>query len=169
MGERDVEEQIARLEERLARIEARLGIPIAPPTIATPEPTATAIPKHVPPVQFAIPIHAEPAAPAPPPFLKAQAAKPRASGAGAFETQVGLKWAAWAGAIIVVIGAALGIKFAYDQHWFEAIGPALRVALMSLGGFALLAAGEAVYRRVGALAAAGLFAAGVATLFVVSY
>jgi uncharacterized membrane protein len=43
------------------------------------------------------------------------------------------------------------------------------VALMSLGGLALIAAGEVVYRRVGSVAAAGLYGAGVAVLFVVSF
>jgi uncharacterized membrane protein len=96
----------------------------------------------------------------------------RAAGGGgsaALEAQVGVKWVGWAGAILVVIGAALLIKFAYDNDWFGTLPRAVRLALMSLGGFALLAAGEVVYRRIGAVAAAGLFGAGVATLFVVSY
>lgn len=93
----------------------------------------------------------------------------RSAGGATLEAQVGVKWVGWAGAILVVIGAALLIKYAYDRDWFGALPPAARLALMSLGGFALLAAGEAVYRRVGAVASAGLFGAGVATLFVVSF
>lgn len=178
MGERDLEQRIERLEERLARIEARLGM--ASPRALTPEiapapvpaPVATSLPEHVPLATPVIPMPAPRSAVMPPPLPKSTSAKPqpaKRAAAGAFETQVGLKWAAWVGAIVVVIGAALGIKFAYDQHWFEALPAAARLALMSLGGFALVGAGEVVYRRVGALASAGLFGAGVATLFVVSY
>jgi uncharacterized membrane protein len=85
------------------------------------------------------------------------------------EQTIGLKWAGWVGAVVLVIGAALGIKYAYDQGWFLAIPTTVRVALMALGGCALIAAGEWVYRRVNVLSAAGLFGAGVAVLFVVSY
>src|SRR5262249_13899290 len=45
----------------------------------------------------------------------------------------------------------------------------VRLFLMSLVGFALLAAGEVVYRRISIISAAGLFGAGVAVLFVISY
>ena len=40
---------------------------------------------------------------------------------------------------------------------------------MSLGGFAMIAAGEWVYRKVNTIAAAALYGAGVATLFFVSH
>lgn len=86
-----------------------------------------------------------------------------------FERTVGLKWAGWAGAIVMVIGVALGIKFAYEQGFFSTIPPTLRLMLMYLGGFGLIAAGEVVYRRVNKLSAVGLFGAGVASLFVISY
>jgi uncharacterized membrane protein len=85
------------------------------------------------------------------------------------EQTIGLKWAGWVGAVVVVIGAALGIKYAYDQGWFQILPPAGRLALMSLGGVALLAAGEWVFRKVHRTAAACLYGAGVATLFLVSY
>ena len=166
MDERGVEERLARLEERLARLEQRLGAspqiapPARPPVVPMPAVVHTTPP---PPVR--------PPVPKPPPLPRVV---PRpvvvpSSDAGTLEAQVGLKWAGWVGAIIVVIGAALGIKYAYDQNWFGALSPAARLALMSLGGFGLIAAGEVVYRRVGMVASAGLFGAGVATLFVVSY
>jgi hypothetical protein len=86
-----------------------------------------------------------------------------------FEQTIGLKWAGWAGAIILVIGVGFGIHFAYQQGWFGHIPVRVRLFLMSLAGFALLGAGEAVYRRIGAIASVGIFAAGVGVLFVVSY
>jgi uncharacterized membrane protein len=87
----------------------------------------------------------------------------------ALEQTIGLKWTGWIGAVVLVIGVAFGIKFGYEQGWFGFVTPAVRVTMMALGGFALLAAGEFVYRRVNRLSAAGLFGAGVAVLFVVSY
>ena len=56
-------------------------------------------------------------------------------------------WAGWIGAVVLVIGAGLGIKYAYDQRWFELPPAGSRLALMSLGGFALIGAGEWVFRR----------------------
>ncbi|HLL89237.1 MAG TPA: DUF2339 domain-containing protein, partial [Tepidisphaeraceae bacterium] len=86
-----------------------------------------------------------------------------------FERTVGLKWAGWVGAVVLVIGAGLGIKFAYDQGWFGGIPASVKLACLFAAGGALIAAGEYVYRRVNPLSAVGLFGAGVATLFLVSY
>lgn len=88
---------------------------------------------------------------------------------GDFERTVGLKWAGWFGAIVLVIGAALAIKFAYDQGWFGHLPDVAKLLLMSLGGFTLLAAGEVVLRRINRLSAVGLYGAGVAVLFLVGY
>jgi uncharacterized membrane protein len=88
---------------------------------------------------------------------------------GELEQAIGLKWAGWIGAIVLVIGTGLGIKYAVDNGWLQVLPPAVRLGLMYLGGFALIGAGEWVYRRVNDIASAGVFAAGVATLFLVSY
>jgi uncharacterized membrane protein len=88
---------------------------------------------------------------------------------GVLEQAIGLKWAGWVGAIVLVVGAGLGIKFAYDQGWFGAIPAGARLVLMSLAGFGLIGAGEWVLRRVNRISATGLFGAGVALLFLVSY
>jgi len=85
------------------------------------------------------------------------------------EQAIGLKWAGWIGAIVLAIGAGLGIKFAYEQGWLGHLPVEVRLLLMSLGGFALLAAGEVVYRRINVISAAALFGAGVTVLFLVSY
>ncbi|HLN28021.1 MAG TPA: DUF2339 domain-containing protein [Gemmataceae bacterium] len=87
----------------------------------------------------------------------------------ALEQTIGLKWAGWVGAIVLVSGVALGIKFAYDQGWFGHVPVPVRLLLMSLGGFLLIAAGEIVYRRINPISSVGPFGAGVAVLFVVSY
>jgi uncharacterized membrane protein len=85
------------------------------------------------------------------------------------EHAIGLKWAGWIGAIVLAIGAGLGIKFAYEQGWLGHLPMEVRLFLMSLGGFALLAAGEVVYRRINIISAAALFGAGVTVLFLISY
>jgi hypothetical protein len=189
-----LEERLARLEARLgvrpqdepARAAGEL-VPPAPAPVAFPPPPRVLVPPPIP--------HAAPIAPQVPlarsiglnpiseaarphvtgpvrsPLALPYAARalPKAVDQGDFEQTIGLKWAGWVGAVVVVIGAALGIKYAYDQGWFLILPPAGRLALMSLGAFALIAAGEYVYRRIHVLAATGLFGAGVATLFLVGY
>jgi uncharacterized membrane protein len=85
------------------------------------------------------------------------------------EQTIGLKWTGWIGAVVLVIGVAFGIKFAHDRGWFQIVTPAIRVTLMAMGGLGLIAAGEVVFRKINRISAAGLFGAGVAVLFVVSY
>ena len=85
------------------------------------------------------------------------------------EQLIGLKWTGWVGAVVLVIGAALGMEFAYQQGWFAVVTPAVGMVLLALGGFALIAGGEWVYRKINTLSAVGLFGSGVAILFAVSY
>jgi uncharacterized membrane protein len=82
---------------------------------------------------------------------------------------IGLKLAGWVGAIVLVIGAGLGIKFAYDRGFFAGVSPAVWLSLLWMGAMALIGAGEYVYRRISHISATGLFGAGVASLFLVSY
>ena len=182
-----VYQRLAKLEERLARLEARLGVESAkessPPASLSPVPGGEGQGEGRSEISnLESQISNAPFSPALSPAYRGEGVKPPpppvptitrpvvpVHAPGTFEAHVGLKWAGWAGAIIVVIGAALGIKYAYDNNWFGALPPAARLALMSIGGFALIAAGEVVYRRVSAVAAVGPFGAGVATLFVVSY
>lgn len=85
------------------------------------------------------------------------------------EQAIGLQLAGWIGAIVLVIGAAMGVKFAYDQGWLGGLPDAVKIGLYYAIGIALIGTGEIVYRKVNAVAAAGIYAAGIATLFVVSY
>lgn len=105
------------------------------------------------------PIEYQPAPPPPPPQLPARGV----------EQTLGLKWAGWVGAIVLVISVGLGLKYAYDNGWFGYVPNAVKFIVMWLGGFSLLAIGEAVYRKVNRLSAVGFFGAGVASLFLVSY
>ena len=85
------------------------------------------------------------------------------------EQTIGLKWAGWIGAVVLLIGAALGVKYAFDQHWFAALPVWIWPSIIAAVGFALIGAGEWVTRKVNAIPGASLFGAGVATLFLVSY
>ena len=69
----------------------------------------------------------------------------------------------------MLIGAALGVKYAFDQHWFAALPVWIWPSIIAACGFALIGAGEYVYRKVNVVPAASLFGAGIATLFLVSY
>lgn len=194
-GDDNLDARIRQLEERLAALEELLR---GKPSVA-PREQADVRPEAIPLAAKAAvlrDLHAEgettpPAAPAPtgPPPLPAQPAvpapyavtpatplpyatpipRPAAFREGTLEQTIGLKWAGWIGALVVVIGAGLGIKYAYDQNWFGNLPPGFRLSLMSLIGLGLLAAGEWVYRRINHVSAAGLFGAGVAILFVVAW
>src|SRR5262245_59243336 len=94
--ERVLDERLARLEERLSRLDMRVGTP--PPSPPLPSP-----PRHrgeqVKPPPLPSPVsRPPPLAPTPPqPVIPVRAP-------GTLEEQVGLKWAGWVGAIVVVIG-----------------------------------------------------------------
>jgi uncharacterized membrane protein len=85
------------------------------------------------------------------------------------EREIGLKWSGWIGAIVLVIGAAMGVQFAFQNHWLELMSPGLRLAMIFAAGVLLLGAGELVLRWVHQVPAASLFGAGVAVLFLGSY
>lgn len=87
---------------------------------------------------------------------------------GGLEQTIGLKWAGWVGALVLLIGAALAVRYSYEM-WLSKASAEVRLALMAAGGLALIGAGEWVYRRVHVRSAVGLFGAGVATLFLVAY
>ena len=169
MGERaargSVRETLLHVEVRLARIELHLGLAAPKVNAAEPVveprsvPTPLPPPLPPPPAPEHLPVIPE-YEPPPPVVLVARSG---------LEQTIGLKWAGWVGAVVVVIGAAFGIRYGYDQGWFEILPPAGRLLLMSLGAFALIGAGEVVFRRIHRFAAACLYGAGVATLFLVSY
>jgi uncharacterized membrane protein len=94
--------------------------------------------------------------------------KPRAS-SHAVEQAIGLKWTGWLGAIVLVIGAGLGVQFAYENHWFGHLPAGVRLGIVFSAGLALIAAGEYVFRKINPIPAASLFGAGIATLFVGAY
>jgi uncharacterized membrane protein len=172
--------RLEAIEKRQDRLEARLKdwasekperrLSKLTPVILTPsqpslksEVKVEEIPTVLPVDKAEIKEHAPPVSP---PLERPRAARQRHHG---FEQAIGLKWAGWIGAIVLAIGAGLGIKFAYEQGWLGHLPVEVRLFLMSLGGFALIGAGEVVYRRVDHISAAAVFGAGVTVLFLISY
>lgn len=161
------------IERRLAQIEGalRLSLPTEPVAPAPPDlGEAPAIPPPLPDASFAagVPASVQTAPIEPTQVIPYRPVTERAPAPG-LEQLIGLKWAGWVGAVVLVIGAALGFKFAYDQGWLGLLPDSGKLAAMSLAGFALIGAGEFVLRRINRLSAAGLYGAGVAILFLVSY
>jgi uncharacterized membrane protein len=196
MTQLNYDERLGELEQRVQRIEGHLGLfppprpqaqrPMAAPSLPVdveePEPqlqVADAADKSASPNPILEPLHAQvsppPALPSPlhpaqkPVLSYPTSPKLKPVSQNPLEQVIGIKWAGWIGAIVLVIGAALGIKYAYDQGLFPTISPAARLVLMSFVGFALIGAGEWIFRKVGRLSATGFFGAGVATLFIISY
>jgi len=151
-----IESRVTALENRLARIESLLGLnplrAIAPPPIP-------AAPRPVP---LQAPVTPQIVHPVPPPI-------PRSAHPHKIEQTIGLKWTGWVGAIVLVIGAALGIQYAYQHQWFILISPILRLLAFFSAGLALIVAGEIVFRKINPIAAASLFGAGIAILFIAGY
>ncbi|MDX2017568.1 MAG: DUF2339 domain-containing protein, partial [Planctomycetota bacterium] len=96
------------------------------------------------------------------------AARPSAAGS-TVEAAVGGRWYAIAGAVIVMLGVGLGLKFAYDQGWMKHVTPAMRCLGGLVFGSGLLAAGILFRKRIGDWAAAGLLASGVGSLYATAW
>lgn len=84
------------------------------------------------------------------------------------ERSIGARWYAGAGALIVVVGIALFIKLAFDRGWFH-VAPAVRCVLGAIFGGGLIVVADIVRRRLIPLAAVGLYAAGLGSIFVSTY
>src|SRR5439155_1978197 len=123
-----LEQRLRWIEGRLTAIETRLSLAPAPPP---PLAKAPSMPPPIP-IMSPAPARAEDATHAPlkplssAPSILSYRPKPTKAPAsqGALEHAIGLKCAGWIGAVVLVFGAALGVKFVYDQHWFAAVPPA---------------------------------------------
>lgn len=88
--------------------------------------------------------------------------------AESLEKWIGTRWYAALGALAVVVGTVLFVKLAYDEGWLR-VAPMWRCVFGGLGGAVLLGVGELVRRRVGAVASAGIFAAGLGGMYASAY
>lgn len=90
--------------------------------------------------------------PIPPPLLpldlesmyKTKSSPVEAAKKLSLEMTLGTKWINWVGALMVIIGAGYGLKYAYDNSW---IGPMGRIAIGTGWGIVALGLGERFRRR----------------------
>jgi uncharacterized membrane protein len=82
------------------------------------------------------------------------------------ESKVGLTLVNRIGAITLVLGVAFFFKWAVDNNW---IGPAGRIVLGLIAGFATLAAGDLLWRKRQRVFAQGITATGIAIIFLALY
>ena len=150
---------LGRLRDRLESLERRGG-PAAPPPPRPPVP--------VPPPAAEKPVPA-PSAPAPPapvlPVFTTPAVPPPAKAAPAgesFESRIGKRWMTWVGAVVVFLGAAFFLKYAFDNDW---IGPNGQVTLCAIAGAAMLVAGSLCVRKRWPYLGRGLMGLGLAILY----
>ena len=148
-------------DQRLARIEAALNVK----PIERIETQAEVPPASPPPSADAPPITSEPppVTPEPPPITPEP---PRTQPSRPLETQVGLTWINRIGVITLVLGIAFFFKWAVDNQW---IGPAGRVELGVLAGFAAIGIADYLWRKGQQVFAQGVTGAGVAILYLAIY
>jgi uncharacterized membrane protein len=167
---RHVNQRFDNVQARLRRLEEGLPKP-APPTSAGPSVSASpaAPPRVTPSPVLPSSAHTSPpplpaAAPAPAarPAVVAAAARTRAD----LETEIGSRWALVIGVLVLVLGVAFFVKYAFDRHW---VSETLRVGAGTLAGGAVLAVGVRLagrgYPLYGRLVAGG----GLAILYVSAY
>jgi uncharacterized membrane protein len=105
----------------------------------------------------------------PPRSTAAPAARPKVEAARSrsdLETEIGSRWALVVGVLVLVLGVAFFVKYAFDRHW---VSESLRVAAGTMAGGAVLAVGLRLagrgYPLYGRLVAGG----GLAILYVSAY
>jgi len=166
---RHVNQRFDNVQARLRRLEEGLPKP-APPTSAGPSVSAS---PAVPPPVTPSPVLSSSAHTSPPPLpaaAPAPAARPAVVAAARtradLETEIGSRWALVIGVLVLVLGVAFFVKYAFDRHW---VSETLRVGAGTLAGGAVLAVGVRLagrgYQLYGRLVAGG----GLAILYVSAY
>ncbi len=82
------------------------------------------------------------------------------------ELALGQKWLLGIGVLVLIIGIAYFLKYAFDQHW---IGPAVRISIGFMLGVVLLVVANASHRRSLRGLDVGIGAVGLGTLYLTSY
>lgn len=177
----DVQRRLAAVESAEARrVSSRLAQPVAParaPDLAVATPQAAAEAPRVVPAPPVIqptvpPLTPEPAPEAapPPPVPAAAAAPPDSTVAHAepasLEDAIGGRLMLWVGAIVLVLGVAFFLKYAFENEW---ITESMRVALGVLAGGGLIVAGLRFNQRGYAAYGQIITGGGLAVLFLSIY
>ncbi|HMJ60745.1 MAG TPA: DUF2339 domain-containing protein [Bryobacteraceae bacterium] len=143
-----ISEAIARLLKKQDEMEKRL---------ARLEPAVS------PPLVTALPVETSPPPTPEPPPARPKIEQPKKP---ALETKVGLTVVNRIGVITLVLGVAFFFKWAVDNNW---IGPAGRVILGVLAGFAALAIADFLWRKRQQIFAQGITGAGIAIFYLSMY
>lgn len=133
-----LETQVRLLLDRVRALEDaadRAGPPAAP------IPTAAAMP-----APEVVTAPGVPEAPPPPRLLPASVGPPLTPPRPALglEQRIGARWATWVGIVVIMVAAALFLKWAFDNDY---LGPAARVSVGVVGGLLMLLAGLLLHRR----------------------
>ena len=147
----------AEIEERLARIERALAL--APPE-ARQQPSFEQ--NEEPPVQAPLPASPRSERPSTPDPIHHH----EPVHGGTLETEMGLRWVNRVGAFTLVLAVAFFFKLAVDNQW---IGPAGRVIIGVLAGFATIGAADILWRRGHIIYAHGVSGMGIAILYLSFY
>jgi len=136
-----------------------------PPPPPPPTPVAPPVPPLVPSDSFrdvdATPAATAPPSSSPPPLPPIPVLPPQVASFD-WEALLGVRGAAWLGAIAFVIAASLFLKYAFDNNL---ITPPMQVALIILSGIGMLVGSEFGLRKGYAVTANALCGAGVAVLY----
>ncbi len=153
--------ELNHLKARIDSLERQLAArPVAPPRVETvvPRPRTSASPPVPPPIQRPAAAHAEPERD----LLDAIA---REAAALDLEGRIGGRWLQHAGMIVLVLGVAFFLRYAFDHEW---LSPVVRVVLGAFVGVGMAAGGLRLSRQSRAY---GLFLSGggVAVLYLSVY
>ena len=153
--------ELNHLKARIDSLERQLAArPVAPPRVETPvpPPRTSPSPPVPPPIQRPAAAHAEPERD----LLDAIA---REAAALDLEGRIGGRWLQHAGMIVLVLGVAFFLRYAFDHEW---LSPVVRVVLGAFVGVGMAAGGLRLSRQYRAY---GLFLSGggVAVLYLSVY
>lgn len=85
------------------------------------------------------------------------------------EQRIGQRWTSIAGALLFIIGMGLLFTVAWRRGWFQAVPPGIKCILGAMVGFAMLVAADVVRKKINAIAAIGLNAAGLGVVYLSTY
>ncbi len=85
------------------------------------------------------------------------------------EQLVGQKWASMVGALVFVIGMGLLFTVAWRRGWFHIVPPGVKCVMGGVVGLGMLVGAEFVRKKLNAMAAIGLNAAGLGVVYLSAY
>ncbi|MEK6701694.1 MAG: DUF2339 domain-containing protein [Planctomycetota bacterium] len=159
------QDRLEELEARIRRIEGRLGLKwmdALPPV--PPDPSAVQDHPHSPKVIAYVAAKSTPDSDS----ASSPADDPRQSWSD-LEQIIGQRWASIAGALTFVIGMGLLFTVAWRRGWFGHVPPEVKCIAGALLGLCMLVAAEYVRKKINALAAIGLNAAGLGVVYLSAY